>query len=36
MMQKLNYIRCGDYYIPDICLPEEIRPIGRWGRMQRD
>ena len=36
MMQKLNYISCGDYYIPDICLPEEIRPIGRWGRMQRD
>ena len=23
MMQELNYIRCGDYYIPDICLPEE-------------
>jgi len=23
MMQKLNYIRCGDYYIPDIRLPEE-------------
>ena len=36
MMQKLNYIRCGDYYIPDIRLPEENRPIGRWGRMHRD
>lgn len=35
-MQKLNYIRCGDYYIPDIRLPEENRPIGRWGRMHRD
>ena len=35
-MQKLNYTRCGDYYIPDICLPEENRPIGRWGRMHRD
>ena len=35
-MQKLTYIRCGDYYIPDICLPEENRPIGRWGRMHRD
>ena len=32
-MQELNYIRCGDYYIPDIRLPEENRPIGRWGRM---
>ena len=36
MMQELNYIRCGDYYIPDIRLPEEARPIGRWGRMHRD
>ena len=35
-MQELNYIRCGDYYIPDIRLPEETRPIGRWGRMHRD
>ena len=36
MMQELNYTRCGDYYIPDIRLPEETRPIGRWGRMHRD
>ena len=36
MMQELNYIRCGDYYIPDIRLPEESRPIGRWGRIHRD
>ncbi len=35
-MQELNYIRCGDYYIPDICLPEGTRTIGRWGRMRRD
>ena len=35
-MQELNYIRCGDYYIPDIRLPEENRPIGKWGRMHRD
>ncbi len=35
-MQELNYICCGDYYIPDIRLPEENRPIGRWGRMHRD
>ena len=32
MMQELNYIRCGDYYIPGIHLPEENRPIGRCGR----
>ena len=36
MMQELNYIRCGDYYIPDIRLPEENRPIGRWGRLHRE
>ncbi len=36
MIQELNYIRCGDYYIPDIRLPKENRPIGRWGRMHRD
>ena len=35
-MQELNYIRCGDYYIPNVRLPEENRPIGRWGRMHRD
>ena len=35
-MQELTYIRCGDYYIPDIRLPEENRPIGRWGRMHRE
>lgn len=35
-MQELNYIRCGDYYIPDIRLPDENRPIGRWERMHRD
>lgn len=35
-MQELNYIRCGDYYIPDIRLPDENRLIGRWGRMHKD
>lgn len=35
-MQELNYIRCGDYYIPDIRLPEENRAIGRFGRMHRE
>lgn len=24
MMQELNYIRCGDYYIPDIRLIERF------------
>ncbi|EEC58538.1 hypothetical protein BACPEC_00670 [[Bacteroides] pectinophilus ATCC 43243] len=25
----------GDYYIPDLRLPGESRPIGRWGRMHK-
>ena len=33
---NINYIRVGDYFIPDLTLPEEIRPIGRWGRMHRE
>ena len=33
---KIQYIRVGDYYIPDLTLPEESRPIGRWGRMHRE
>ena len=33
---KLEYIPCGDYYIPDLKLPEENRPIGKWGRMHRE
>lgn len=32
----INYIRTGDYFIPDLKLPEETRPIGKWGRMHRD
>ena len=33
---NINYIRSGDYLIPDLKLPEETRPIGKWGRMYRD
>ena len=29
----LDYVLVGDYYLPDLKLPEEDRPIGRWGRM---
>lgn len=32
----IDYILVGDYYIPDLKLPEEDRPIGRYGRMHRD
>ena len=33
---EIQYIRSGDYYIPDLKLPEEKRPIGKWGRMHRE
>ena len=32
----VDYILVGDYYIPDLKLPEEHRPIGKWGQMHRD
>ena len=35
-MEQITYIKTGDYYIPDWKLPEERRPIGRWGRMHRE
>ena len=33
---ETSYTLVGDYYIPNIALPEENRPIGRWGRLHRD
>ena len=33
---NIHYIRSGDYFIPDLELPEETRPIGKWGRIHRD
>ena len=33
---NINYIRTGDYFIPDLKLSKETRPIGKWGRMHRD
>ena len=33
---NISYIRSGDYFIPDLKLPEETRPIGKWGRMHRE
>ena len=32
---EIAYVKCGDYYIPDLTLPEKTRPIGKWGRMHR-
>lgn len=33
---RIDYVLVGDYYIPDLKLPEEERPIGKYGRMHRD
>ncbi len=32
----LTYTLVGDYYIPDLVLPEESKSIGKWGRMHRE
>ena len=32
----IDYVRVGDYYIPDLKLSEEKRPIGKYGRMHRE
>jgi hypothetical protein len=31
----IGYTLVGDYYIPDLQLPEESRPIGIWGHMHK-
>ena len=35
-MEQITYTKTGYYYIPDLKLTEETRPIGRWGRIHRD
>lgn len=32
---KLNYIKCGDYYIPDIKLSKPNIRLGKWGMMRK-
>ena len=32
----MEYVKCGDYYIPDLELGFTPRPIGRWSRLRRD
>ena len=33
---NISYTHSGNYFIPDLKLEEETRPIGKWGRMHRD
>ena len=32
---SIRYQLEGDYYLPVLELPEENRPIGRWGRLHK-
>ena len=32
----LEYPRVGDYFLPNLALTEERRPIGKWGRLHRE
>ncbi len=32
---KLTYLRCGDYFLPNIGIPEEDwQPLDKYGRMR--
>ena len=33
---RFRYLQTGDYFIPDLKLPQENRSIGKYGRMHRD
>ena len=32
----LDYVLTDYYYLPALRLPEDNRPIGRWGRLHRE
>ena len=32
----IDYTLSGDCYLPALRLPEDKRPIGRWGRLHRE
>lgn len=33
---KINYVRCGDYLIPALTVPNKKYSIGKYGRLHRD
>lgn len=35
-INNIEYVLVGDYYIPDLKLPNEERTIGKYGRMHRE
>ena len=32
----LDYVLTDSYYLPALRLPEDKRPIGRWGRLHKE
>src|SRR5699024_4766539 len=32
----IDYTLSGDCYLPELRLPEDNRPIGRWGRLHKE
>ena len=32
----MEYVKCGDYLIPNLRLEQINRPIGHWGRLYRE
>ena len=32
---EITYSKVGDYYLPDLGLPEEEQSVGKYGRMRR-
>ena len=33
---ELEYLKCGDYYIPALTVPNEHYNIGKYGMLRRD
>lgn len=36
LMKELNFIKSGDYYVPDIRLSKPNIRLGKWGRMRKE
>ncbi len=36
MENGLEYTLVGDYFLPNLVLTEELRPIRKWGRLHRE
>ena len=32
----ITYVLTDNYYLPALKLPEDKRPIGRWGRLHKE